>query len=92
MDLEWMAWTLPTAAFFVGIAAILAVMTLWQLRSPTRLERGLLPMATTRGDRVFIGLLSAAFLHLAWLALTPWTLWPVLGLSALLLVWIVHFG
>ncbi len=92
MDFEWMAWTLPTAAFFLGIAGILTVMTVWQLRSPTRLERGWLPMATTRGDRVFIGLLTAAFLHLGWLALTPWSLWLALGLSALLLVWIVQFG
>ena len=87
-----MAWTLPTAVFFVAIACLLAGMTWWQLRSPTTLRRGFLPVATTRGDRVFIGLLSSAFLHLAWLGLTSWSLWPALGLSALLLVWIVHSG
>lgn len=62
--MSWMAWTLPTALFFVGIAVLLLVMTLWELKSPTTLRRGWLPMATTRGDRVFISLLSAAFLHL----------------------------
>ena len=56
MEPEWMAWTLPTALFFIGIAIILAAMTLWQVASPSIERRGLLPMATTRGDRLFIGL------------------------------------
>jgi hypothetical protein len=29
------------------------------------LRKGFLPMATTRGDRLFIGLLSAAYINLA---------------------------
>ncbi|MEE8297476.1 MAG: DUF2160 family membrane protein, partial [Hyphomicrobium sp.] len=32
-------------------------------------RRGWLPMATTRGDRLFVGLLASAFFHLAWLGL-----------------------
>ncbi len=92
MDLEWMAWTAPTAGFFLGIAGILLGMTVWQLFSPSESRRGLLPMATTRGDRLFIGLLASAFLHLAWLALTPWSLWVALGLSAVLLVSVMRFG
>ena len=66
--MTWMAWTTPTALFFAGIAAALLVMTLLELRWPTRMQRGFLPMATTRGDRFFISLLSAAFIHLLWLA------------------------
>ena len=38
-------------------------------------RRGFLPMATTRGDRLFIGLLGAAYIHLAWLGLTDLPLW-----------------
>jgi predicted small integral membrane protein len=30
------------------------------------LRKGFLPMATTRGDRLFIGLLLAAYINLAW--------------------------
>ena len=56
MEPEWMAWTLPTALFFIGIAIILAAMTLWQVASPTVERRGPLPMMTTRGHRLFIGL------------------------------------
>jgi predicted small integral membrane protein len=43
-------------------------------------------MATTRGDRFFISLLGAAFIHLLWLGLTPWS---VLYASGLALVWLV---
>ena len=50
-----------------AIALALFVMTIWELRRPTRPARGFLPMATTRGDRFFISLLSAAFIHLLWL-------------------------
>ena len=67
---EWMAWTLPVAVFFVCIVLMLACMTLWEIRSPTVLRRGFLPMATTRGDRLFIGLLSAAYLNLAFVAVS----------------------
>jgi predicted small integral membrane protein len=32
-------------------------------------------MVTTRGDRLFISLLLAAYIHLAWLAWTRMPLW-----------------
>ncbi|MDH4573384.1 DUF2160 domain-containing protein [Salinicola acroporae] len=71
----WMAWTLPTALFFAGIAALLVVMTVWQTVSPGRERKGFLPISTSRGDRLFIGLLAAAYGHLLVLALTDWPLW-----------------
>ena len=67
---EWMAWTLPVAVFFVCIVLMLAGMTLWEVRSPTVLRKGFLPIATTRGDRLFIGLLAAAYLNLAFVAVS----------------------
>jgi predicted small integral membrane protein len=67
---EWMAWTLPVAVFFTCIVLMLAGMTVWELRSPTVLRKGFLPMATTRGDRLFIGLLAAAWLNLAFVGLS----------------------
>ncbi len=92
IDLEWMAWTAPTAAFFAGIAALLIGMTAWEIASPTKRRRGWLPISTTRGDRLFVGLLASAFLHLAWLGLTSFSLWPALFLSLLLLVFVVRTG
>jgi predicted small integral membrane protein len=67
---DWMAWTLPVAVFFISIVLMLAGMTVWELKSPTTERRGFLPIATTRGDRLFIGLLSAAWLNLAFVAVS----------------------
>ena len=82
--MNWMAWTTATAIFFTGIAIALIVMTVWELRRPTKSARGFLPMATTRGDRFFISLLSAAFIHLLWLGTIVEYL---LVASALSLLW-----
>ena len=92
MSLEWMAWTPPTATFFAVIALILVGMTVWQIASPSIERRGLLPINTTRGDRLFIGLLSAAYIHLAWLGLTDWNLWWALGISVILMLLLMRWG
>jgi len=65
---DWMAWTLPVAVFFTCIVLMLIGMTVWELRSPTIERKGFLPIATTRGDRLFIGLLSAGYVNLAFVA------------------------
>ena len=67
---DWMAWTLPVAVFFISIVGMLIGMTVWEIKSPTTERRGFLPIATTRGDRLFIGLLSAAWLNLAFVAVS----------------------
>jgi predicted small integral membrane protein len=67
---SWMAWTPPVAIFFCAIVLMLVGMTAWQLRSPSVERKGLLPIPTTRGDRLFIGLLAAAYVNLAWAGLT----------------------
>lgn len=66
--MNWMAWTLPTALFFIAVALMLVCMSIAEVRWPTRKRRGFLPIATTRGDRLFISLLCAALIHLVWLA------------------------
>ncbi|MCB1885573.1 MAG: DUF2160 domain-containing protein [Geminicoccaceae bacterium] len=73
--LRWMNWTIPTALFFIAIGVMLLVMTLLELVWPTQERKGFWPMPTTRGDRLFIGLLGAAFLHLGWLGITDLPLW-----------------
>ena len=74
---EWMAWTTPVAVFFTCILCMLCGMTVWEIKSPTVLRRGFLPLETTRGDRLFIGLLAAAYTNLAFV-----------GISGKLVVWI----
>jgi predicted small integral membrane protein len=64
---NWMAWTTPVAIFFTCILFMLAAMTVWEIKSPTSLRKGFLPIPTTRGDRLFIGLLVAAYLNLAFI-------------------------
>ncbi len=65
----WMVWTTPVAVFFICIGLMLVGMTAWELKSPTTLRRGWLPMDTTRGDRLFMGLLIAAYINLAFIGL-----------------------
>ena len=66
----WMAWTTPVAVFFTCIVLMLAGMTVWEIKSPTIERKGFLPIVTTRGDRLFIGLLSAAYVNLAFVAVS----------------------
>jgi len=82
-DLAWMAWTWQTAIFFTVIASLLLLMTVLAIWRPETERVGILRMATTRGDRLFISLLGSAFIHLAWLGLVGPDLWPALGLSLL---------
>jgi predicted small integral membrane protein len=66
-NIAWMAWTLPTAIFFVLLAMTLALMT-WLAAAYPEAERvGILHIPTTRGDRLFISLITAAVIHLLWI-------------------------
>ena len=66
---DWMVWTTPVAVFFTCIALTLVGMTVWEIKAPNIKRKGFLPIATTRGDRLFIGLLSAAYINLAFVGL-----------------------
>ncbi|MGC3996480.1 MAG: DUF2160 domain-containing protein [Anaeromyxobacter sp.] len=90
--LGWMAWTWQTAAFFAFIGLLLALMMVWEWRRPGGApRRGVLRIVTTRGDRLFISLLSAAYLHIGWLALTSVTLWGATAASAVLAVLVFRY-
>ena len=68
-NIAWMAWTLPTAIFFVMLSLTLGVMTWLAVAYPEAERVGLLRIPTTRGDRLFISLVLAAVIHLAWIGL-----------------------
>jgi predicted small integral membrane protein len=100
---EWMAWTTPVAIFFSCIVFMLAGMTAWEMKSPTSMRKGFLPIETTRGDRLFIGLLSAAYVNLVFIGisgkLAAWmslevepSIWISFVASMLLLVFIMRKG
>ena len=91
--MSWMLWTMPTAAFFIGIVVLLVIMTIWQVIQPTSERRGwIIPMRTTRGDRLFIGLLASAYLCAIWIALIPLTKWLLLAAVAALMLIIMFAG
>ncbi|TPE46965.1 hypothetical protein FJM51_21025 [Amaricoccus solimangrovi] len=88
-----MAWTTPTAVFFACVALLLAGMTLLQIVRPTFERKGFLPIPTTRGDRLFIALMLAAFVHLGFVYATELeSFWLPLGLSAALGLIILRRG
>lgn len=81
MDLSWMAWTWPTAAFFAFIALALIGMMVWEWKAPGGGPRnGILGLDTTRGDRLFISLLGSAYIQLAWLAFVGPPLWGAVAI------------
>lgn len=89
MNLSWMAWTKPTALFFITIIGLLIMMTIWERLSPGGNPRvGILRFETTRGDRLFISLLGSAFIHLAWLGLVGPNLWWALVVSVVYAVFV----
>ena len=92
MNLTWMAWTLPTTIFFITIACILVAMTVWQIKAPSVERKGFLPISTTPGDRLFIGLLGSAFIHLAWIGLTTLNLWIAFVIALIWMIVLMRWG
>ena len=87
--ITWMAWTWQTALFFVFIALCLTAMVIWEKKVPGGTpRRGVLGLDTTRGDRLFISLLSAAFIHLAWLGIVGSILWIATIISIIFSVFV----
>jgi predicted small integral membrane protein len=68
-SIAWMAWTPPTAIFFVLLSTTLAVMTWLAVAYPEAERVGVVRIPTTRGDRLFISLIMTAAIHLLWIGL-----------------------
>lgn len=86
----WMSWTKEIAIFFSCIFLMLVGMTVWEIISPNIERKGFLPIRTTRGDRLFIGLLISAYINLLWIAVTDMNQWYATagGFLVLLLIMI----
>ena len=92
INLSWMAWTWPTAIFFLSIFAAVALMGVWEAASPGGAPRfGILRFETTRGDRLFVSLFGSAFIHHAWLGLIGPNLWWALALSVVYAIGVFRF-
>lgn len=90
----WMQWTGIGVVFFSCIIVMLIGMGIAQVIYPTVERRGFLPLVTTRGDRLFIGLLSSGYIHLLWLGLVPisWPLWIATIISFCWVVTVIAKG
>jgi len=87
-----MVWTVPTAIFFAVVAILLAAMTVWQVVAPSAERRGFLPIPTSPGDRLFVGLLVSGYVHLAWIGLTAASLWIASAISLIWLAAVMRWG
>lgn len=90
MDLEWMQWTGPTFVIFIGVILMLTAMTIWDIRSPSEKRVGFLGVGFTRGDRLFLSIVTFLGTMLLWLAFLPDTNWlfalPVAAVLIFILV------
>ena len=89
MGLSWMAWTWPTAAFFVVLILSIASMGVWERFDPGgNPRRGIFGIDTTRGDRLFISWLGTGFINLAWLGFFGSPLWISGAISVLWFIFV----
>lgn len=81
-----LGWSLATWLMLVGVAGLLITMSFWsQLAQVNRPRVGMFGLTTQRGDRLFLSLVIAGFIHAAWLGLAPLDL-PLWGASIVSLV------
>ena len=84
-EFSWMQWNWAGTLFFVFILLSITALTVWDILIPENSRKGFLPMVTTRGDRLFIGIITSIGLMLLWLAFAGnQALWVA---SALLVAW-----
>jgi predicted small integral membrane protein len=90
---DWLNWTIPTLIFLGTIITLLIGLTIWDMKNPGWESReGLLPIATTRGDRFFMGLLITGCIFCLWLLFLGQTaVWGVLVLGALSIIGTINF-
>ncbi len=92
MDLSWMAWTWPTAAFFIVVVLSIVAMGVWERFSPGGgPRRGILRLDTTRGDRLFISWVGTGFINLGWLYFFGAPLWGGLILAIIWFVFVFRY-
>lgn len=93
MDLSWMQWTPPTIVIFFGVVAMLTIMAIWDIRSPSIRRKGFLPVGFTRGERIFLSIVIFLATGIFWMTFLPDS--PVelaLPAAAVLIIIVVRWG
>jgi len=90
---QWMQWTISTLVFLGTIILLLVGLTIWDMKDPGWAREGyILPIATTRGDRFFMGLLLTGIIFCLWLVFFGKTaVWGVVIIGALTIVGTINF-
>ena len=92
MNLSWMAWTLPTAMFFLVISCCCSAWPSGNTPRPAAIRASACCASRRRAATVcFISLLGSAFIHLAWLGLVGPNLWWALALSVVYAIGVFRF-
>jgi len=89
---EWMRWTIPSLIFVSSILTMLATLTVWDMKDPGWAREGtVLPIETTRGDRVFMSLLIMGLFFCFWMYFVGYTAtWVVLLFGAAAAVVVIN--
>jgi predicted small integral membrane protein len=87
-----MAWTPQTAVFVLIVAVTLAVLVVIAALHPPVPRQGFLPMETSAGDRVYLGLLGTGAILIALIALTALPIVVGLGIAAVWMLVVVVWG
>jgi len=87
-----MHWTWMSALGFVALAVLLGSLALLDHHRPGYSRKGILPIETTRGDRVFMSLVGFLTLVFAWLKYFPeagplWIFAITGGLAIIIIRW-----
>ncbi|MFP6581065.1 MAG: DUF2160 family membrane protein [Candidatus Hydrogenedentota bacterium] len=92
-NIEWMYWTLPTALLFGGLFLTIAALGVWDVKTPSYPRKGFLPIPTTRGDRLFIGILITIAIHAIWIVLfKDSALLPATGIAVIIFGCVGRWG
>ena len=68
--IDWMAWTQGTALFIAGVFVFLGSITVLAALRPSTPRKGILPIETARGDRIYISLLGSGLVMVLYVAVT----------------------
>jgi len=92
-SVEWMQWSIYSVLGFSALFVTLIGMAIWESFVPSIRRKGFLPITSTRGERLFIGMISTIGLCLLWIALFKGTFMFVpLIISALWFFIVARWG
>lgn len=88
---DWIPWTTPIAFVFIGVAVMIAGLTIWgHFRPPVR-RKGFLGIVTDRSERVYIAIVSFALVMVISFAIvdSDTAIWAIsaLVMAVVILIW-----